>query len=71
MPCRWSVLNPVDEPLGMLDPEPDGQGLGLHGHACKVQHPVRVPGAVPGGQEEKRTIDFFSPVNNRPFQLVL
>ena len=48
------VLSPVDQVLGMLDPNPDGEGLPFHGHTPFMQDREGVPGAVTDGQKNRQ-----------------
>jgi hypothetical protein len=58
---RGPILNAVDEPLGVFDPEAHGERLGLHRHAGPAQHPKGIPGAVAYGEDENgcRDSDLF------------
>jgi len=67
---RRAILTPVEELLGMLDAEPDGQGLRFQGYAGMLEHPVRVRALCPGARREW-AFRLFSLVNNNSSSLSL
>lgn len=51
------VLDPVDQPLGMLHAHAHGKGLGFQGNLLGQQHFINIPGTVPGGQDHGAPMD--------------
>src|SRR5690606_41778750 len=50
----------VDEGLGMLDAEADGERLGLHEHTSFMQHAEGVPSAVSQRHHHMMTVEAFA-----------
>src|SRR3972149_10243190 len=71
MPCAPAVLDTVDESLGMLHAEADGEGFRLQGYPGTLEHPKCVPCAIPQGQEEDGRIDLIFFVDHDPLELIM
>jgi hypothetical protein len=71
MACGPSVLDAVDESLGMFHPEANGEGFRLQGHPGTLEHPKCVPCAIPQGQEEEGRSDLISFVDNDSLKVIL
>jgi len=59
-----AVLNPVDQRLRMLHPDPDGKGLRLQHSTPPGKHLVSIPGAVARGEHQGITGELVTTVHH-------
>ena len=68
---RNAILNPVDQFLRVLHPDPNRKRLCVQPYSTAHQHAVSVPGAMPGAKNQSIALLFIPVVQHHAAEPVV